>query len=86
MNRPHHEVLAAALVAYSYRPQRLEATVLVMNLLINQGSDYAAWAIGKSVEHMERCTDQLFIETEYYNEYYPNLMFKLNEQFLPKVC
>lgn len=77
-NAPKEHVLLAAVQAWNYRPQRLEAAYMLMYLLDGYGFDYAAWCIGiGSVDLWDQplhSDDLLLVDRNIYNNLFPDLM------------
>ena len=77
---------AAAMEAWCYRPHRLEAALLAMDLLIQAGCASAAYAIGLYAENAEAgrpARDVLFVEYDTYNNAFPERMADLEKKLNP---
>ncbi len=73
------EVLSAAMRAWNFRPQRLEAAYMAMQILQIEGFNRVAYAIG--VEAMlSPCDDLLFVDREIHDTLFPELMSELHEK------
>lgn len=78
-NAPVQEVTLAAMAAWNYRPERWEAAMLLMELLISQGLINAALAIGNMSKDLST-NDMLFIEYDVYNHSFLQLLTDLEKK------
>ncbi len=79
LDHPRHEVLFAALRAWQYRPQRLEAAVFVMEIYMQEKLYSAAYSIGWLSKDRE-CNDLLLVERDAYDNLFPALMEELQQK------
>lgn len=74
------EVMQAALQAYGYRPERLEAAYMLMNIFLSWNMPHAALATGSYCRDM-KCEDKLFLEYDTYRHLFPDLLKELENKF-----
>jgi len=82
-NAPGHDVIAAAMEAWNYRPHRLEAAYFLMQCLVSAGCWRVALAVGyaaelEEAEHKQR--DLLFVETNIYDNLFPEMLKELEKK------